>query len=288
MAKESINLVNPIDVETYLEGFSNGNGKLASLLVAALASFIRKSPEYMETLQSLPENAPAWLTQKWNGQTTWHRFEPRKNIRLAGHVHAASLWLEQALEYDLDWLHNVDGQGRPKKLLKLSSFDQVMAERAADDRRILDKKRERARAELQDERKGQDILPIMDFDDGHAIVKLLTPRALDRESAFLEHCIGDGQYDAELDKDSYFYYSLRTRENIPCATFSVDRQYKYVVFLAGRRNGFPETKHMRHIATFCYEYYLDMTGCLRFSEGFTKPPQWDKDLYGTEFTDKTG
>ncbi len=286
MAKQSINLVNPFDVETYLEGFSNGNEKLARLLVIALASFIRKSPEYMETLQSLPENAPAWLTQKWNGETTYHRFEPRKNIRLAGQVHAASLWLEQALEYELEWLQNVDEQGRPKKLLKLSNFDRVMEERAADDRRILDKKRERARMDLKEETAGLDIAPIMTFDDGHVIVKLLTPRALDRESAFLEHCIGDGYYDSELYKDTYFYYSLRTQDNTPCATFSVDRDYKYVTYLAGRRNGFPEGKHMRHVATFCYEYYLDITACLRFSEGFTQPAQWDKDLYDLKPSEK--
>lgn len=40
-----------------------------------------------------------------------------------------------------------------------------------------------------------DIRTVLDFGDGYKIVRLLTPKALDRESRECDHCVGKGLYD---------------------------------------------------------------------------------------------
>jgi hypothetical protein len=67
----------------------------------------------------------------------------------------------------------------------------------------------------------EDIREKMSFPDGWKIVRLLTPEALDRESAHMQHCIGEGSYDQHLDGDSHVFYSLRDPKNRPHATMEV-------------------------------------------------------------------
>ena len=56
---------------------------------------------------------------------------------------------------------------------------------------------------------------VMTFADGSRIVRLLTPEALDRESAMMGHCVGQGAYDKSM---------LEVRaSSIRCATKTTSR-----------------------------------------------------------------
>ena len=279
MSKNSINLVNAQDITDYLAKFCPENPQLQFLLVTAASRILKKSPEYMETLQDLPDNAPKWLSEKWNSSQEWHRFSPRKDMRLAGKVHGTLHWLEMAIEHDLEWLKNKDDQGRPRKLLKLSTFDQLFKERSNDERIIAHKERAHGRTALREEVIGEDIINIMSFVDGYHIVKMISERALDRESAYMEHCIGDGLYDRHLRDQTLYYYSLRAPGNIPCATVSIDREYHCVNYLAASRNSIPDKKYIRHIATFCYEFSFDISYFMRFTEGFETLAPEERESY---------
>lgn len=279
LVNKNINLINPQDIETYLKKFSNGDAYHEKLLAITLVKIIKKSPRYMETLNALPADAPPWLIQKWSLSSEWHKFNPRSDVKLPGTIFAVAEWLDKAITYELDWLKNVDDQGRPKKLLKISKIEEVWSLMNDDEKIIKDKMREAAREELQHESLGSDVSEIMKFENGYRIVKLMTERALDRESAFLEHCVGDGYYDKALENNTLYYYSLRTADNQPRVTFSVDPATASVRELSGFRNNLPDMKYMRYIATFAYRYYLDMSVALTYREGFGDPASWDVELY---------
>lgn len=94
---------------------------------------------------------------------------------------------------------------RPKKLMKFSTIEQIIAE--AD------------KAMLKAAQKGRDIVLnesqeklVVNLDDGFSIVELLAPEALDRESAYMQHCIGNGGYDDKVGSDHFKYLSSRCQQ----------------------------------------------------------------------------
>ena len=59
-----------------------------------------------------------------------------------------------------------------------------------------------------------DIEPILTFDDGSKIVKLITKSAYQREGFLMSHCLGGYSLKAGVD-----IYSYRDNKNLPHATF---------------------------------------------------------------------
>lgn len=125
-------------------------------------------------------------------------------------------WLEASVLNNADWLQSTDKHGRPKKLMKFGSLDQIVKE--ADKAMLkaaqkgfsvqLSQRDERLEAELQ---------------GGFFIVELMSTKALDRESAYMQHCIGNGAYDGMLKNDNHRFLSLRDRFNKPHATMHIAR-----------------------------------------------------------------
>lgn len=62
------------------------------------------------------------------------------------------------------------------------------------------------------EKEGIDVKTIMKFPDGMKIVQLLTPIALDQESARCKHCVGKGTYDHKIKNNTSQIYSLRKND----------------------------------------------------------------------------
>jgi hypothetical protein len=286
MQANLINLINPDDVENFLKKFSNGDPVVEKFLVVACANIIKKSPEYMAEIQTLPDDAPGWLAQKWDPDRTWHKFDPRKNIKLPGFVYSIAQWIEQALYYEVPWTKNLDKYGRPRKLLKISSFKQAFNELYADEDVIRNIKRARARDELKEEEQGMDFEKVMSFDDGHYIVKLISLRALDRESAYMEHCIGDGNYDERFQNKTLFFYSLRSADNTSILSFVTEPSSRYLCAVSGRRNAAPSFKDLQYIGSFCYQYYVEMSGAI-FAENAHVLMDSDRKLYGVKEPDPT-
>lgn len=125
-------------------------------------------------------------------------------------------WIDAAVMNDEPWLKNVDAQGRPKKLMKFSTLDQII--------------READKAMLKAAQKGRGVRLhgdaeslIAELAEGFYIVELHTPEALDRESAFMQHCIGQGAYDKRLNEANYRYLSLRDPAGKPHVTIELFR-----------------------------------------------------------------
>ena len=111
-------------------------------------------------------------------------------------------WIEAAIVNDEAWLKNVDAQGWPKKLMKFSTLDQIV------------KEADKAMLKAAQTGRGLDLTGsseslVAELAEGFYLVELHTPEALDRESAFMQHCIGQGAYDRHLKDGKHRYLSLR-------------------------------------------------------------------------------
>ncbi|WP_247774315.1 hypothetical protein [Bradyrhizobium sp. 192] len=129
------------------------------------------------------------------------------NAALEASVRHVADWIEAARVNNEEWLQRCDEQGRPLKLLKIGSLAQAIAEADKAMRRFAFN----AAAAPHIDGEGEE--SVMTFADGSRIVRLLTPAALDRESAMMGHCVGQGAYDAAVKDRSRIIYSLRDAKN---------------------------------------------------------------------------
>lgn len=150
-------------------------------------------------------------------------------------------WVSAAVVNDAPWLKNLDEEGRPRKLLKFPTIDAIVAE---VDRDML----------LMAEKYGKitdlegDVEIHTALSGGFNVVRMLTPRALDRESAAMQHCVGDGAYDAHLDHGDVLLLSLRDRHGNPHATFQVwDGSIREI---SGKQNKPPVARYHTPISEF--------------------------------------
>ncbi|MBY3151068.1 hypothetical protein HFO56_01415 [Rhizobium laguerreae] len=158
-------------------------------------------------------------------------------------IHHVVDWLTSAVLDGDAWLRRVDPDGRPLKLTKMHSMEQLVSE--AD--KAFAKKMQKvgkAAALPGDERLHMALAG--DF----SVVRMLTPEALDRESSVMQHCVGLGSYDRHLDDDRRGLFSLRDALNRPHATIEVDMESKALLQLRGKQNELPIAKYLRLLAPF--------------------------------------
>lgn len=155
-----------------------------------------------------------------------------------GHV---ADWLKAAIANDDPWLYRCDEHDRPKKLMKFSTVEDIVREA---DRHMLKAAQRHATVSLVE---GDEAL-FAELGDGYRIVRLLTPSALDRESAEMQHCIGNGGYDGNLGTATAFYLSLRDAAGKAHITLEVIDGY--IVQLQGKQNEPPLTKYLDRLVPF--------------------------------------
>ena len=171
-------------------------------------------------------------------------------------VHHIIDWLVASVRSNEAWLKNVDDLGRPKKLLKFSTLQDIVKE--------ADKAMMKANQKLLGVRlaEGDESLE-MELEEGCYIVRLLTPAALDRESGFMQHCIGNGSYDKRLEDDNYRYWSLRDRFGKPHATIEARRDKETsnlkAFQISGKQNKFPIEKYALMLGPFFAEHEVDIS-----------------------------
>lgn len=158
-------------------------------------------------------------------------------------------WLKAATVNDDPWLRRVDEHGRPKKLMKFSGIDDIVKEA---DKAMLKAASRYGNVALVD----GDEAEFWELDEGYRIVQLLTPAALDRESAEMQHCIGNGGYDARLRHPSYLYLSLRDGSGKAHATLEV-HGYN-VLQMQGKQNELPVKKYLDKLVSFIQECKLNV------------------------------
>lgn len=222
--RESI--INQDDIALFLEGLAGGEEPLAGYLVLALRKAVIKEPAFFKPVTDYPAHPPAWLTRE--------KFESSKNIAFDPELTKGSSdafrhikdWIAGAIASDDAWLKDADDIGRPHKLLQIGSLARAyaMAEKDMNKKAAVLRSKFANSASLfeQDEAAGH-IKTVHIFENGCRMVQLLTPHALDIESAQLGHCIGNGAYDAHLSAEDSAYYSLRDPLNKAHVTMEVVR-----------------------------------------------------------------
>lgn len=144
-------------------------------------------------------------------------------------------WLRAALINDEPWLKNVDAQGRPKKLMKFGSIEAIIQE--ADKAMLKAAQKSRAVRIVDGD---EEIVEMLD--EGFHIVRLLTPAALDRESAEMQHCIGNGGYDNHLNDGRHLYLSLRDPHGKAHVTMEIEDGI--LIQLQGKQNAPPIRRYI--------------------------------------------
>lgn len=247
------NLITQDPIKSYLAGFATGAGfgreELIKLLEIALLKPLGREVAYLEEITEFPKKPPSWLTrEKWKTQGPWYEFKPDKELQ--DKVRHVKDWIVGAQSECAEWLTKLDEKGRPQKLVKIGTLQQALD--------IADKEMERAAQKLRESMRGEmgsivedtkHMKVIKRFKDGFAIVQLLTPQALDAETAQLGHCIGNGGYDSDLHGSSRFY-SLRDEHNRAHATIQVKAANNAIVQCKGKRNAPPVKKYQPYIQEF--------------------------------------
>lgn len=190
------------------------------------------------------------MLKEMHGNEAWRDSFPTDKIR-----HVAD-WLKAAVANDAEWLRNVDTQGRPKKLMKFGSFDRVMKD-ADRSMRIESQKLSGVKVTAADE------TLVAELVDGMYLVRLETPAALDRESAEMQHCIGNGGYDDLLEDGSSLFLSLRDHHGKAHATLEIDLEENRLEQLQGKQNKAPARKYVEALAPFLKSnrYKTDLRAC---------------------------
>lgn len=176
-------------------------------------------------------------------------------------------WLVSAVSEGARWLTKTDQYDRPKKLMKFGGFRELVAEAdkamsiaiQKNGQITLDPSHERIFANLE---------------DGYVIVEMLSPAALDRESALMQHCIGNGGYDGHVEGEFMRLLSLRDPYGKPHATFLVNRLTSVVTEFQGKQNSPPDLKYMPYIQAFMRAERL------RFAHGAENRIGMVEDIHG--------
>jgi hypothetical protein len=163
-------------------------------------------------------------------------------------------WLALACSEDAHWLGNMTPDGKPKKLLKFSTVQDVVRE--ADE---FFRKRT-ANVPKAADASGSDEQTVFPLDGGYRIVRMLSTTALDREGSLMGHCVGSGGYDSALKADREMFFSLRDPRNRPHVTMQVRIVDKKVIQARGKQNAYPVAKYAKMIAVFAKQEGFDLSG----------------------------
>ena len=173
----SFNFINPQTITNYLNQQAEGNEQVAGLLNSALRNSLHKRSKSAIELKNPPENAPPWLTNKWDTCGPFYEFTP-------------DTALTDKVQHIKDWL--VSAQ-QNNETVNLAGFNLESTWNAANRYfAVLNKK------SLFLTENNKDTETVMNFNDGSKIVKLLTPTALKYEGTNMGNCLGGKAYEKKL------------------------------------------------------------------------------------------
>ena len=165
-----------------------------------------------------------------------------------------------------------------KALDEAQKWHDIMAEKAA--------LRSRNEAMYQASLSGTE--SVMKLKNGMEIVQLTTPDALDYESEYMGHCVGDGGYDEGVRKGITKIYSLRDKDGMPHTTFEVrvnsETGKEEIHQCKGKGNKAPVDKYRPSIQEFVIKKDFEIVGdqknigLIRLYDEETKKSQF-YDLY---------
>jgi hypothetical protein len=155
-------------------------------------------------------------------------------------------WLTGAVVRDDPWLRNIDSSGRPKKLAKCATIESLVLE--ADRAMAAQQHHLRSAGALSAPLQEGEVV-FARLADGMVLVSMTTAAALDRESAMMGHCIGNGAYDGLVGFRNFL--SLRDAAGRAHATINVYGDK--IMELKGKQNRRPERRYLEILAPWIRE-----------------------------------
>lgn len=152
-------------------------------------------------------------------------------------------WIVSAVIEDAHWLEKTDEAGRPRKIMKCGTIDALSREADAWRRLMANRRKVVALDPAEEEL-------FMDLGDGWRLVRMKTPTALDRESDFMQHCVGDGAYDQMLPDPSVRLLSLRDHKNEPHVTVEMNILKNTLAQVWGKANTIPKPEYTELMRPF--------------------------------------
>lgn len=290
-----MHVLNESSIKKYLRGFAGGDEQLGNHLIATLFGPLKVRRDNLDILNEAPPRWPDKLAARFRARAEpWATF--REDPALGDRVRHIADWIGAAMANREDWLDKTDDKGRPLRLVAIRSLDE--AARIADSALRVNTTRV-TRADIlrtgHDEIAAGHIEPVMELENGFCIVRLLTPQALDRESAVLGHCIGQGSYDHKLAGGAWEFYSLRDARNKPHATLDVHAAQNMLLQCKGAQDKPPVEKYLPYLQVFIKDRDFDLntgisnTGLLKkngvYYDPFNLPDHftWEKDFIIQDF-----
>ena len=99
---------------------------------------------------------------------------------------------------------------------------------------------------------------VMNLPNNMTAYRLTTPEALDFESEYMGHCVGNGGYDANIKNGTMQIYSIRDERGEPHATFEV--RNNTIQQCKGKQNKAPVAKYMPAIQEFIKSKKFELGG----------------------------
>jgi hypothetical protein len=152
-------------------------------------------------------------------------------------------WLVSAIMEDAHWLAKTDQEGRPKKIMKCGTIDALAREADAWTKMQRNQRKIVALDPAEEEM-------FMDLGDGWRMVRMKSATALDRESGFMQHCVGDGAYDEMLRDPAMRLVSLRDHKNEPHVTVEMDLEKNRLIQVWGKANTIPKAEYAELMRPF--------------------------------------
>lgn len=159
-------------------------------------------------------------------------------------------WMVASRVRNEAWLSRLDVTGRPLKLMKCGTIERLNHE--------ADKAMKRWNSvKVADTAIGTEV--VFECSNGFRVCRLLTPEALDAESGLMGHCVGNGGYDAALEKGEMEIYSLRDGQGRSHVTIEVQSRDRRIVQMMGKANTVVKPEYMRRlIEWFNHDKKLDL------------------------------
>lgn len=183
------------------------------------------------------QSIDATLRRRWEARSGIYGALHRDDVR-----HVVDWLLVSAVEME-PWTQRRDLNGRIPKMIKASTIEDLAAE--------ADRWMQRAPplvADPEPYNAAEHEVAVYDLGAGYTLVRLLTPRALDRETLALRHCVGRGSYDHLVESGKSEIYSVRDQTGRSQATveIKIDGDNKYIAQVRGYLNEKPE-RHVRDL-----------------------------------------
>ena len=222
---------------------------------------------FFERINSAADNDPDWIKKALKKKEAVYFFDKTKvPAQFKKDLEYISKYLELAAK---DHLHKALDNNKTitldmlKYCKEYNSFASVLyMANNYEEQKALEEQEQKKRAD-----KKQDTKHIADLGDGFSVVRLFTEHALDEESKYMRHCVGDGDYDKDVESGRIQIYSIRDKEGMPHATIEV--KDNKIIECKGKTNRAVVRKYIPYVRKFVLKQNFELANDFK-NMGFCK------------------